>query len=249
MNARSRSQQPKTQTPTTLTFRVISIFSAVISRIIAKLSLTSIRQFQIDPDYALAYAGRSEAWTLIGDLTGEVKTAWAKARSDAEKAVAIAPRLAEAHAALGWVRLFTEWRFDEGLRELKRAKELSPANPTANDLLARVIVYLGRVDEAERQARQAVELDPLSYLPQNNLARVLFIEGNWMRPMRSRAKRQSYNPRLPPIIGGRYWSRCSAVMVRGRSGKRNWNPTRVLVVSSSPSPNLCAAIVRQQTPP
>ena len=77
------------------------------------------------------------------------------------KAVAIAPDLAEAHAALGWVRFFVEWKFAEGLSELKRAKELSPSNPTANDLLARVIVYLGRIDEAERQARQAVELDPL----------------------------------------------------------------------------------------
>jgi TolB-like protein len=132
---------------------------------------------QLDPDYALAYAERSEAWTLIGDLNGQGKTAWPKAREDAEKAVAIAPALAEAHAALGWVRFFAEWKFVEGLSELKRAKELSPANPTANDLLARVIVYVGRIDEAERQARQAVELDPLSFPAQNNLARDLFIAG------------------------------------------------------------------------
>src|SRR5438874_11381312 len=70
---------------------------------------------RLDPEYALAYAERSEAWTLIGDLTGEGKTAWPKARTDAEKAVAIAPALAEAHAALGWVRFCTEWRFAEGL--------------------------------------------------------------------------------------------------------------------------------------
>src|SRR5438552_762678 len=132
---------------------------------------------RLDPDYALAYAERSEARPLIGDLTGQRTTAWPKARSDAEKAVRIAPALAEAHAALGWVRFFAEWKFVEGLSELKRAKELSPANPTANDLLARVIVYLGRIDEAERQARQAVELDPLASAPQNNLARVLWYEG------------------------------------------------------------------------
>ena len=132
---------------------------------------------QLDPNYALAYAERSEAWTYIGDLTGQRPTACPKARSDAEKAVAIAPELAEAHAALGWFRFLVDWKFAEGLTELKRAKELSPANPTANDLLARVIVYLGRVDEAERQARQAVELDPLSIIAQSNLARVLFYAG------------------------------------------------------------------------
>jgi TolB-like protein/Tfp pilus assembly protein PilF len=133
---------------------------------------------RIDPDYALAYAERSEAWTFIGDLSPEQKKeAWAMAKNDAEKAVAIAPELAEAHAALGWVRFFAEWKFAEGLSELTHAKELSPANPTANDLLARVIVYLGRIEEAERQARQAVELDPLSIPPTNNLARVLFFAG------------------------------------------------------------------------
>jgi serine/threonine-protein kinase len=132
---------------------------------------------RLDPDYALAYAERSEAWTFIGDLTGQREPAWSKARTDAEKAVAIAPALAEAHAALGWVRFFIDWKFAEGLSELKRAKELSPANPTANDLLARVIVYLGRVDEAERQARHAVELDPLSVIAQGNLARVLLFAG------------------------------------------------------------------------
>src|SRR4029434_3795065 len=132
---------------------------------------------RLDPDYALAYAERSEAWSLIGDLTGQRATAWPKAKSDAEKAVAIAPALAEAHAALGWVRFFVDWKFAEGLSELKRAKELSPANPTANDLLARVIVYLGQVDEAERHARHAVELDPLSVITQGNLARVLLYAG------------------------------------------------------------------------
>jgi serine/threonine-protein kinase len=132
---------------------------------------------QLDPEYALAYAERAEAWTFLGDLTGQRPVAYPKARADAEKAVTIAPSLAEARAALGWVRCFADWKFTEGLAELKRARELSPANPTANDLLARIISYLGRVDEAERQARQAVELDPLSTVTQGNLARVLFYAG------------------------------------------------------------------------
>jgi serine/threonine-protein kinase len=132
---------------------------------------------QLDPHYALAYAERAEAWAFMGDLTGQRPTAYPKAHADAEKAVAIAPSLAEARAALGWVLCLAEWKFTEGLAELKRAKELSPANPTANDLLARIIVYLGRFDEAERQAHQAVELDPLSTVTQGNLARVLFYVG------------------------------------------------------------------------
>jgi TolB-like protein len=130
-----------------------------------------------DPNYALAYAERSEVFTLIGDFSGHGKTEWPKARNDAEKAVAIAPALAEAHAALGWVRFFVEWKFADGLSELRRAKKLSPVNPTANDLLARVTVYLVELDKAEKQARQAVELDPLAFPAQHNLARALWFEG------------------------------------------------------------------------
>jgi TolB-like protein len=133
---------------------------------------------RLDPDYALAYAERSEAWAWIGDLSSEKqKEAWAAAGSDAEKAVAIDPHLAEAHAALGWVRFFIEWKFAEGLAELRSAQQLSPWNPTANDLLARVAVYLGQFQEAEKLARQAIELDPLAYQPHTSLARVLSAEG------------------------------------------------------------------------
>src|SRR5437773_3013450 len=132
---------------------------------------------KLDPEYALAYAERGEAWTILGDLTGQRPMAYPKARSDAEKAVSIAPALAEARAALGFIRCFVDWKFADGLSELKRAKELSPTNPTANDLLARIIVDMGRFDEAERQARQAVELDPLSTVTHGNLARVLFYAG------------------------------------------------------------------------
>jgi len=131
-----------------------------------------------DPNYALAYAERAEAWTFIGDLNPEhKKEAWAAAKRDAEQAVAVDPNLAEAHAALGWVRFFSEWKFAEGLAELKRATALAPANATANDLLARVLIYVGQLEEAEKLARRAIEVDPLAYLARGNLARILLAEG------------------------------------------------------------------------
>jgi serine/threonine-protein kinase len=132
----------------------------------------------LDPAYALAYAERSEAWSWIGDLRDEQqKEAWSRAASDGERAVTIEPQLAEAHAALGWVRFFIQWRMADGLDELRRAQQLAPWNPTANDLLARVMVYLGQFDEAEKLARQAIERDPLAYQARSSLARLLFVQG------------------------------------------------------------------------
>lgn len=133
---------------------------------------------RLDPGYALAYAERSEAWTWIGDLSGhEQKEAWSKAARDGERAVEIEPQLAEAHAALGWARFFAEWRFNEGLGELRRAQQLAPWNPSTIDLLAPVVVYLGRFQEAEDLARHAIERDPLAYQARQSLARLLFVQG------------------------------------------------------------------------
>jgi len=133
---------------------------------------------QFDPDYALAYAERSEAWTWIGDLSGDKqKEAWSKAVSDGERAVAIEPNLAEAHAALGWARFFAEWKFDQGLTELRLAQQLAPWNPSTNDLLAHVVVYLGQFGEAEKLAQEAIERDPLAYQARQSLARLLFVQG------------------------------------------------------------------------
>ena len=78
---------------------------------------------------------------------------------------------------MGWVRFFAEWKFQAGVEALERANELSPWNATANDLLSRVVVYLGQFEQAEKLARQAIELDPLSYEPRASLARVLWLQG------------------------------------------------------------------------
>ncbi|HET6889100.1 MAG TPA: tetratricopeptide repeat protein, partial [Candidatus Udaeobacter sp.] len=158
---------------------------------------------RLDPGYALAYAERSEAWTWIGDLSGEKqKEAWSKAISDGERAVAIQPNLAEAHAALGWARFFGEWRFDQGLAELRRAQQLAPWNPSMNDKLAPVVVYLGQFEEAEKLARQAIEHDPLAYQARQSLARLLFVQGKLND---AEAAAQKAAELQPTAAGGRRW--------------------------------------------
>ena len=150
---------------------------------------------QIDPKYALAYAERAEAWTWVGDLSAEdQKQAWAAAASDAETAVAIDPDLAEAYAALGWVRFFAEWKFEAGVEALRRANQLSEWNATVNDLLSRVVVYLGQFDEAEKLALRAVELDPLNYEARVSLARVFWVQGKLEQAEASARKAAELQP-------------------------------------------------------
>lgn len=165
---------------------------------------------RLDSNYALAYAERSEAWSWIGDQNAEEREkAWAAAKADAEKAVAIAPGLAEAHAALGAERFFVEWKFNEGLAALRHARELAPGSATANDLLARFVIYLGHFAEAEALARRSVELDPLSFQARSNLARILYYEGKYDEALivaRHAAELQ------PTATSSHRWQACVAVL-------------------------------------
>lgn len=133
---------------------------------------------RIDPNYALAYAERAIAWSWIGDVdANSADVARVAARKDAERAAAIDPTLAEAHAALGWVRYFVDWNFDAALTELRRAEQLAPGNARNKDVLSHVLLRTGQVQEASTLAWQAVELDPLSFETRNDLARVLAVDG------------------------------------------------------------------------
>ncbi|HEY3663333.1 MAG TPA: tetratricopeptide repeat protein [Chthoniobacterales bacterium] len=167
---------------------------------------------RLDPEYALAYAERSEAWTWIADQSGEKqRETWAIAARDAERAVAIAPHLAEAHSSLGWVRFFGEWKFDEGLAELRRAQELAPGSATANHLLSSVLVFLGRFPEAEKLARKAIELDPLTFQARANLGRILFYEKSYDEAMAVAEKAAELQP---TAASSHRWQVCIAVVRR-----------------------------------
>ena len=165
---------------------------------------------QLDPNYALAYAERSEALTWIADQSSEQQREnWAMAARDAEKAVAVAPHLAEAHSALGWERFFGEWKFDEGLLKLRRARELAPGNAKANHLLASVLVFLGRFTEAEKLARKAIELDPLTFQLRNNLTRILYYEKKYDEAV---AVAQQAAELQPTANSSHRWQACVAVL-------------------------------------
>src|SRR5450755_968122 len=94
---------------------------------------------RFDPNYALAYAERAEAWSWIASRNPpDVAKARAAAGSDAEKSVALQPMLAEAHAALGWVRFYVDWNFAAAVAELRRAELLGPGNARSKYLLSQM---------------------------------------------------------------------------------------------------------------
>jgi TolB-like protein/Flp pilus assembly protein TadD len=138
---------------------------------------------RLDPNYALAHANLSLAWRLLGAawLGGgnEAKEAYAKARNEAQVALSLAPNLATAHEALGFVLLTSDFDFAGAEAELRKAEKLAPADAGPKGALCILFGAQGRLVEAESVARQTLALDPLGVTRYFNLARILIGGGRY----------------------------------------------------------------------
>ena len=83
------------------------------------------------------------------------------AREWAEKALQLDETLAEAHTALAWVEV-SDWNWQGGEREFRRAIDLNPNFTTARTWYAQYLAAMGRAEEAAAQAEVVLQLDPVS---------------------------------------------------------------------------------------
>jgi TolB-like protein/Flp pilus assembly protein TadD len=114
----------------------------------------------IDPDYALAYAGLADAYSL--NIIGANRERMAKSREAALKALSIDDKLPEAHASLGRILSVDDYDFVGAERELRQAVELNPNYAIGHHFLGDLLSVMGRYDEAFAENRRAVELEPFS---------------------------------------------------------------------------------------
>jgi TolB-like protein/tetratricopeptide (TPR) repeat protein len=130
---------------------------------------------RLDSDYALAYASRSlTVWECAIHYSGD----WLKGgidagvRADAERAIALAPTLAEGHVALSSLE---EGRLEFAAADADCARALAVA-PNSDRALydcSRLAGWLGHVDAAISAARRGVALDPLNPLSHRALGDTL----------------------------------------------------------------------------
>jgi tetratricopeptide (TPR) repeat protein len=88
--------------------------------------------------------------------------AFDRARAAAYRALALDPRSAESHAAVGLFELWMGWDFEVAGRELRRASEANPSWAVPVCWLGQLAVALGRNEEARAAAARARRLEPLS---------------------------------------------------------------------------------------
>jgi len=84
-----------------------------------------------DPNYALAYTGLADCYTLRSDYGFlEPKEGYALAKGAVTLALKYDDSLAEAHTSLASIKAVTEWDWQGAENEYRRAIELNPKYPT-----------------------------------------------------------------------------------------------------------------------
>lgn len=133
-----------------------------------------------DSAFALAQVSLADACAVMGYLgVMAPEPAFEACGSAAEKAVALAPGLSEAHSALGWKYFLYDWNWPEAEKELARAVDLSPDNATACCRYAQFLLAMGRLDEAEAQIDAALPSSPLQPLLPLTLGEIKLAAGDY----------------------------------------------------------------------
>jgi TolB-like protein/Flp pilus assembly protein TadD len=152
----------------------------------------------LDPNYALAYAGLSEAYAFLGSSTGERPPAecYPKAKAAAAVALELDDTLAEAHATLGFARLLYDWDFGGAAASFQRAIELKPDYANAHDGYGFYLKATGRHEEAIRECKSARALDPLSPFAEVSLGWAYYFARRYERAVQQGLRAREIEPRL-----------------------------------------------------
>ena len=119
---------------------------------------------KLDPGFAPAWAALAFArfWAADQGAAGDPRVQWPLALAAAEKAVALAPQLADGYVARGTMRQSTLQDWAGARADLERARSLSPGNTGLLILYGSLFAALGRLPEATAALQEADGLDPLN---------------------------------------------------------------------------------------
>ena len=103
----------------------------------------------------MAEGGLAEAESLASDATNDVK-GQDRAMADAERAIALAPDLADAYGARGRLRHVNSWNWVGAQVDFEKALALNPGDSGIQTHYAELLATVGRQPAAVAAARKAV---------------------------------------------------------------------------------------------
>ena len=160
---------------------------------------------QLDPHYALAFAARSIVFSSVADeaeTAAAVRESYEKAQADARQALALAPDLAQAHLALGYVSE-NNLDFTQASEAYERALALAPGNAEVLRYSGDFESAMGHFDTGVAAARRAAVLDPLARQTHSVLGRALYAARRYEEAVAAFAEAISLEPEYKPSYGDR----------------------------------------------
>jgi TolB-like protein/Tfp pilus assembly protein PilF len=125
------------------------------------------RAIALDPQYAPAYASLASAQSAVADYAAtpaERAAGKQQALASAEKAISLAPDLADGYVMRGQIRYRQLWDWEGAEADYQRALALDPNRSDALTGYGLALHNLGRLEEALTLSRRAIDADPLSWL-------------------------------------------------------------------------------------
>ena len=160
------------------------------------------RATRVDAGYAAAYAGLSHAWWWRGVWGAKTfKEIESPSRAAARQALALDPRLAEAHVSMGRLRFGHDWDWTGAERDFRRALNIDPNNLDAHFFSAMLFMALGRFPESIAHIERAEQLDPLSSTVQSAFGRVLYRARKFDQAIPHLNQAIALEPRSPDAYG------------------------------------------------
>jgi class 3 adenylate cyclase/TolB-like protein/Flp pilus assembly protein TadD len=179
-----KSQIEKRDTENVDAYRLYLLGKFHLNKRNEKSILKSLDYFQeatvLDPDYALAYVGIADCYTLMGGAgygSLPLDVVIKKAKNAVKNALKLDDTLAEAYNAQAYVKFRLEWDWEEAEKNFKKAIQLKPGYTTAHEKYALLLALLRRFDEALPRMLHAHELDPLSASISTGVGRIYDFSG------------------------------------------------------------------------
>jgi adenylate cyclase len=200
-----------------------------------------VKALDLDPEYALAYAGLSwmhlQSWQFLWSTDPD---SLERARELAERAIALDDGLAQGHSLLAQILLWKK-EHDRAIAEAQRGVALAPNDANGYETLAEVLVWSGQPDESLRTIKRAMRLNPhYPFFYLWTLGHGYYLTGQRREALDAFTKVVQQNPNF--LAAQAYRAALLSEMGQDKEAAEAWHKAHVL------SPNASLSSLRDRLP-
>jgi TolB-like protein/class 3 adenylate cyclase len=157
------------------------------------------RAIDLDPDYALAYAGLADCYTFNQKGLSQLE-AVPIAEMYATKALQLDSSLVEAQTTLTFIQSHFNFDWQGAKFKFEKIIRNNPNYSIAHLYLGNVLLLTGNIDAGLAETKKALSLDPLSSAMNHVLGRNYYFAGKYDSAIQQLQKSITLNPRFLPSV-------------------------------------------------